>query len=120
VVPYLLVAIIALALTWGMCAATPAEIKIGYLRLPEGSASISLLDTPSNTDGIAGAQLATADNNTTGRFTDQQFLIEDFRLKSMDNHGDVVAALAERGVSIVIADLPADALLRVADAGRRE
>lgn len=113
----LLAACIALALTSG---ASAAEIRVGYFRLPETRATISLLDVPSNTDGIAGARLAIADNNTTGRFLDQQFLLEDFRLKGTDNLADVVTALAERGISIAIADLPADALLKVADAGREQ
>jgi ABC transporter substrate binding protein (PQQ-dependent alcohol dehydrogenase system) len=117
VVRQLLAACIALALTSG---ASAAEIRVGYFRLPETRATISLLDVPSNTDGIAGARLAIADNNTTGRFLDQQFLLEDFRLKGTDNLADVVTALAERGISIAIADLPADALLKVADAGREQ
>jgi ABC transporter substrate binding protein (PQQ-dependent alcohol dehydrogenase system) len=117
VVRQLLAASIALALTSG---ASAAEIKIGYLRLPETRSTISLLDLPSDIDGIAGARLAIADNNTTGRFLDQQFVLEDFRLKRTDNPADVVASLAERGISIAVADLPADALLKVADAGREQ
>ena len=98
-------------------AAEPLEIKIGYLRSPESKAAISLLDVPPEDDGIAGARLATADNNTTGKFLNQRFVIEDVRLKDGDDPAAAVAALAARGVSIVIADLPADALLKAADAG---
>ena len=75
---------------------------------------------PSDNDGVAGAQLAIVDNNTTGRFLDQRFLLEDIRLKAADDIASAVAALAERGISIVIADLPADALLKAADAGREQ
>jgi len=35
---------------------------------------------PANNDGIAGARLAIDDNNTTGKFLDQQFSLEDVRL----------------------------------------
>ena len=98
-------------------AAEPLEIKIGYLRSPESKAAISLLDVPPEDDGIAGARLAIADNNTTGKFLNQRFVIEDVRLKDGDDPAAAVAALAARGVSIVIADLPADALLKAADAG---
>src|SRR5262245_29810031 len=108
VVPHLRAASLALALAWwGAGVAAAADIRIGYLRLPESKATISLLDTPSDTDGIAGARLAIADNNTTGRFLGQTFVLEDFRLKDTDKPADVVAALAERGISIAIADLPA-------------
>jgi ABC transporter substrate binding protein (PQQ-dependent alcohol dehydrogenase system) len=117
VVRYLLAAGILLGLM-KLGAAQPVEMKIGYLRLPEAKATISLLDVPSDNDGIAGALLAIEDNNTTGRFLGQRFVFQDFRLKAADNLADVVAALAERGVSLAIADLPADTLLKAADAGR--
>src|SRR5712672_4716856 len=117
---HLLAAGIVLALTSGVGAAEPAEIKIGYLRLPEIKATISLLDVRPDNDGIAGARLAIEDNNTTGRFLNQRFLLEEIRLKATDNIADVVAALPERGISIAIADLPADALLKAADAGREQ
>ena len=119
-VRHLLAAGIVFALTSGVGAAEPAEIKIGYLRLPEIKATISLLDVQSDNDGIAGARLAIEDNNTTGRFLNQRFLLEEIRLKATDNIADVVAALPERGISIAIADLPADALLKAADAGREQ
>jgi ABC transporter substrate binding protein (PQQ-dependent alcohol dehydrogenase system) len=93
-------------------------IKIGYLRLPESKAAISLLDVPPPNDGIAGAILAIEDNNTTGRFLDQQFLLEDMRLKATDDPAAALTALADKGVSLVIAALPADALLKAADAAR--
>jgi ABC transporter substrate binding protein (PQQ-dependent alcohol dehydrogenase system) len=94
------------------------EIKIGYLRVPESKAAISLLDVPPPNDGIAGAMLAIEDNNTTGRFLDQQFLLQDVRLKATDDPAAALTALADKGVSLVIVALPADALLKVADAAR--
>ncbi len=119
-VRYLFAASIILALGSDAGAAQPAEIKIGYLRLPQVKRAISLLDLPTDNDGIAGARLAVDDNNTTGRFLNQRFLLEDIPLKSTDNITAVIAALAERGIAVVIADLPADALLRAADAGREQ
>jgi ABC transporter substrate binding protein (PQQ-dependent alcohol dehydrogenase system) len=107
------------AMTSVALAAEPVEIKVGYLRLPESKVAISLLEVPPDNDGIAGARLATEDNNATGKFLNQRFLLEDVRLKETDDPATEVAALAGRGVSIVIADLPADALLKAADAGRK-
>jgi ABC transporter substrate binding protein (PQQ-dependent alcohol dehydrogenase system) len=101
-------------------AAEPTEIRIGYLRVPEGKAAISLLDVPPDNDGVAGARLAIEDNNTTGRFLNQRFVLEDVKLKAGDDPVAAVAAFAQKGISIVIADLPADALLKAADAGREQ
>jgi ABC transporter substrate binding protein (PQQ-dependent alcohol dehydrogenase system) len=112
----------ALAALCALCstafAADPIGIKIGYLRVPESKAAISLLDVPPGNDGVAGAKLAIDDNNTTGRFLNQNFSLEEVRLKDSEDPAAAVAALAERGVSAIIADLPPDALLKAADAGR--
>ncbi len=114
----LLAVVVLPALATVALAAEPVEIKLGYLRGPENKTAISLLDVPPDNDGVAGAQLAIADNNTTGRFLNQRFTLEQVRLKEADDPAAAVTALADRGVSAVIADLPADALLKAADAGR--
>jgi ABC transporter substrate binding protein (PQQ-dependent alcohol dehydrogenase system) len=98
--------------------ADTAEIKIGYLREPEPKARLSLIEIPADDDGLAGARLAIEDNNTTGKFLDQQFSLEDARVAQGDDPAAATMALAERGISLLIADLPADALLKAADAGR--
>jgi ABC transporter substrate binding protein (PQQ-dependent alcohol dehydrogenase system) len=95
-----------------------AEIKIGYLREPEPKARLSLIEIPADDDGLAGARLAIEDNNTTGKFLDQQFSLEDARVVQGDDPATATIRLAERGISQLIADLPADALLKAADAGR--
>jgi ABC transporter substrate binding protein (PQQ-dependent alcohol dehydrogenase system) len=94
-----------------------ADINIGYLRRTDPKSTLSLIQMPANNDGLAGARLAIDDNNTTGRFLDQQFSLEDVRLEGGADAGAATMALAERGVSLVIVDLPADALLKAVDAG---
>jgi ABC transporter substrate binding protein (PQQ-dependent alcohol dehydrogenase system) len=94
-----------------------AEINIGYLRRAEARSALSLIEVPAANDGVAGARLAIDDNNTTGRFLDQQFSLEDIRLEGGADAAAATSALAERGVSLMIVDLPADALLKAADAG---
>src|SRR5262249_57770233 len=94
-----------------------AEINIGYLRRADPKSTLSLIQTPANNDGIAGARLAIDDNNTTGRFLDQQFSLEDVPLSGGANAVAATIALAERGVSLLVADLPPDELLNAADAG---
>jgi len=99
-------------------AADPAEIRIGYLRQPEPKLALSLLQVPPDNDGVAGAQLAIDDNNTTGAFLNQRFALEEMRLKPGDDPAAAANALADRGVSLIIAALDPDALLKAADAGR--
>src|SRR3954465_6584157 len=108
-------AVLAIATSVAL-AAEPLEVKVGYLRLPESKPAISLLDVPPDNDGIAGARLAIEDNNTTGKFLDQRFLLEEVRLKEGGDPAVAVASLAAHGVSVVIADLPPDTLLKAADA----
>jgi ABC transporter substrate binding protein (PQQ-dependent alcohol dehydrogenase system) len=108
----------ALLLAWTAASADPAEIKLGYLRRTEPKTRLSLTDIPADNNGIAGAQLALDDNNTTGKFLNQRFSLEEVRLGDNDDAAAAALALADRGVSLVLADLPADALLKVADAGR--
>ena len=48
-------------------AAKPAEqISIGYLRAYAPQLALSVLDVPPRDEGVAGANVAIADNNTTG------------------------------------------------------
>jgi ABC transporter substrate binding protein (PQQ-dependent alcohol dehydrogenase system) len=99
-------------------AAEALKVRIGYLGGAERIETISLLDQPAADDGIAGAQLAIQDNNTTGKFLNQSFAAEAVRLKDQDDPVPAAMQLADRGISLFIADLLADTLLKVADAGR--
>ncbi|MGB7831213.1 MAG: branched-chain amino acid ABC transporter substrate-binding protein, partial [Xanthobacteraceae bacterium] len=78
------VVLVAMLLTAGIevaKAADPVEFKIGYLRTAKPRTAISLVDVPPENNGLAGAQAATADNNTTGQFLGQRFSLEDVKLK---------------------------------------
>jgi len=96
-----------------------AEFKIDYLRAPQASkTAISSRDLPSADDGVAGAKLAIADNNVTGRFLKQEFSLEVRQLADGEDIGAAAGALRDAGLAAVITDLPANALLQVADANR--
>jgi ABC transporter substrate binding protein (PQQ-dependent alcohol dehydrogenase system) len=99
-------------------AAETMEIKAGFLRKAEQRTTISLIDLPAGNGGLAGAELAAADNNTTGKFINQKFSIVDARIRQGDDPAAAAAGLAGQGISLVIADLPADELLTAADWGR--
>jgi ABC transporter substrate binding protein (PQQ-dependent alcohol dehydrogenase system) len=114
----LLLAAALCILAWDVRAADTTDIKIGYLRQGGARAAISLLDIPAANDGVAGAKLAIDDNNTTGRFLNQRFTLDERELKDEDDPAAAVGTLADRGASLVLVDLPAAALLKAADAGR--
>ena len=98
-------------------AADPIDIRVGYLGQAGVKSKLSLVEQPSENDGIAGARLAIEDNNTTGKFLNQRFFLEEVRLKDGEDVAKAATALADRN-GFIIADLPADALLKAADALR--
>jgi ABC transporter substrate binding protein (PQQ-dependent alcohol dehydrogenase system) len=99
-------------------AQSPTEVTIGYLHRSPAKSAISLLEVPPANDGIAGAELANEDNNTTGKFLNQHFALAPVELKDGDDPVAAIESLAQRGIALVIAAMPADALLKAADAGK--
>lgn len=104
---------------WAQTQAPQQSIKIliGYLRQAvDKPMPLSRLDNPNEDDGIAGARLGIEDNNTSGRFMKQEFILKDV---TVPVGGDAVAAakaLVAEGNHFLIVDAPADVLLKVADA----
>jgi ABC transporter substrate binding protein (PQQ-dependent alcohol dehydrogenase system) len=98
-------------------AADPVEIGIGYISRAGVKPTLSLVEQPAENDGVAGARLAIEDNNTTGKFLNQHFTLDELRLRPGDDAAKAAVALADRN-GFIIADLPADALLKAADAVR--
>lgn len=103
--------------------ATPAraddagEIGIGYLGNVGVKPKLSLVEQPADNDGTAGARLGIEDNNTTGKFLNQRFRLEEVRLKETDDVAAAATSLAERN-GFILADLSADNLLKASDALR--
>lgn len=96
----------------------PAQtFKIGVVRqLPEPPPWIAPLQMPPDDLGIAGAELGIRDSLTSGRF-----LKLDYQLTSeiVPTDGDPLAAaqkLVDAGNAYLLLDVPADQLLRIADA----
>jgi ABC transporter substrate binding protein (PQQ-dependent alcohol dehydrogenase system) len=100
-------------------AQTPAEVQkveIGYLGTPPPSRlPISLIERRAEDNGLAGALLAIEDNNTTGQFTKQEYELKDAAVSDQQQALDALGSFAAEGVRFVVADLPADLLLAVAD-----
>jgi ABC transporter substrate binding protein (PQQ-dependent alcohol dehydrogenase system) len=98
-------------------AAEPVEVNIGYIHHAGIKETLSLIAQPADNDGIAGAHLAIEDNNTTGKFLNQHFNLDEVRLKTSDDVVKAAQTLAGHD-GFIIADLPADELLKVSDALR--
>jgi ABC transporter substrate binding protein (PQQ-dependent alcohol dehydrogenase system) len=117
-------AALALVIVVGLDLAARAQdtldIKIGYLRRPQHQETISLVQMPPPDSGLAGAQMAAKDNDTTGRFLNQRYSLVDLHLKAGDDPAMAVAELARQGISLIVADLPADDLLKAAEAGKAQ
>ena len=94
------------------------EVKAGILRVAHSRETISILDIPAPDDFVAGARMAMDDNNTTGKFLNQSFSIVDAKLGPDDDPISPLNDMLASGVRFVIADLPADKFLAVADAAR--
>ena len=114
----LLAAIALCAAVAPVLAADPVEIKIGLMRRPEAKQTISLLDAGADNNGFAGAMLAAEDNNTTGKFTGQRFVLVDAKVGPADDSAAVLARFEADGVGLIVADLPAESLLKLADAAK--
>jgi ABC transporter substrate binding protein (PQQ-dependent alcohol dehydrogenase system) len=106
-----------------LAAAVPADgargdgepVRIGWLsQAVKRVLPPSYFDQPPQDEGIQGARLGIADNDTTGHFTGQSFaLVESI----MPEGGDAAAGfreLAAKGVRLVVTDLAAPELLSVA------
>jgi ABC transporter substrate binding protein (PQQ-dependent alcohol dehydrogenase system) len=94
----------------------PAQnFVIGYLRRAENRMAISRLALPAENEGQAGAEAGLDDNNVAGEFLGQTFSLVARRLKPGEDPGQALADLEARGARFVLADLPAQALLKAAD-----
>jgi len=96
-----------------------AEIRIGYIRqLAERPPNLSNLIVPPEDEGFAGARLSVKDNNTTGRFLKQSFVLDE---RDVPTSGDALPdfrAMLDSGISFFVLDVSADVLLAMADAAR--
>lgn len=96
-------------------AAPDQKIVIGYLRRAEDRKAISLIELPAKNDGVAGAQVGVDDDSVTGEFLGQTYQFVARRLKPGEDASAGLADLAGQGIKFILADLPAEALVKAAD-----
>ncbi len=77
---------------------------------------LSLLDIAPPDDGVAGAKLAIKDNNTTGRFMNQEFTLDVVQEQDPDKLIAEVQKKVDGGAHFILADLAPATLLKLADA----
>lgn len=111
-----MLAAMAVVATIGEARADAAAIRVGYIRWMERRPTISFLDLQAPDDGLAGAKLAMDDNNTTGRFIGQQYDLTDFPMREDDDPAAALGTLGDRDIALVLTDIPADRVLKLADA----
>jgi ABC transporter substrate binding protein (PQQ-dependent alcohol dehydrogenase system) len=96
-------------------AAAPAsamdEVRIGFIGLERGAQEpVSLLDPVIDDDGVQGARLAIADNNNTGQFMGQEFLLDEVILERDGDAAEALRGLIDDGAEWIVTALPADRL----------
>jgi ABC transporter substrate binding protein (PQQ-dependent alcohol dehydrogenase system) len=77
---------------------------------------LSLLDLPPKDLGVAGAKLAITDNNTTGRFMNQEFKLEVIEEADPAKLIQDVVQKVDAGAHFIIVDATPETLLKMADA----
>lgn len=101
-------------------AAQPAETNtIGVLLVRETldrPPPLSLLDIPPRDEGVAGAHLAIADNNNTGRFLGQRFRLDAIESAKVDELLSEAAEWVSAGQHFLVLDVRPQTVLALADA----
>jgi len=92
------------------------ETRIGLIYRPQPVPSSYDAEAAPEDEAVAGARMGITDNNTTGRFTRQTYVLDEVALGE-GGPGAVEAAkgLVGKGVRFLVLALPADELLAVAD-----
>ena len=91
------------------------ETRIGYLRAYEPQLALSVLDIPPRDEGVAGANVAINDNNTTGKFLGQSFALDVTETKFDADVVPVFKEMLARGDKFILTDISAKQLLSIAD-----
>ena len=99
--------------------AAPAETRIGLIYRVQPQPSSYDAEAPPEDEGVAGARMGIADNNTTGRFTKQAYALDEAVLsEGGPSAAESARALVAKGTKYLVLALPADEVLAVADAVR--
>ncbi|MGR9071911.1 MAG: ABC transporter substrate-binding protein [Gammaproteobacteria bacterium] len=94
----------------------PLVVRIAYLNQKKKlSKALSNLDPLIEDAGAQGARLAVSDNNTTGQFTDQKFVLEEVTVPFSEDATDSFKRIIGDGVAFVVSTLPSDQLRKISE-----
>ena len=93
------------------------NVTIGYIKLRGARAAARFRSSNARLPIAASParKLGIEDNNTTGQFTKQHYELRDAAVSDQQQALDALGGFAAEGVRFVVADLPAEMLLAVAD-----
>ena len=94
------------------------EVRIGYLRAYAPQLALSVLDVPPRDDGVAGANVAIGDNNTTGNFLGQKFTLDVTEVKPDAEVVSSSSRWSPRATATCSPTFPPTQLLSIADIAR--
>lgn len=95
------------------------RINIGYIKQAVNKPlPLSRLDNPLDDDGLAGAKLALEDNNTSGKFLKQEFVLKEVLVPADGDAEAAAKSLVAEGILMIVLDAPAATVLKISDALR--
>lgn len=97
-------------------AQTPATVTIGYLALQvKRTLPLSYLDQPPDDEGVQGARVALADNQTTGQFIGQSYKLDEALVPDEAGVTAAFKRMLADGERMIVTDVPAKLLVALAD-----
>jgi ABC transporter substrate binding protein (PQQ-dependent alcohol dehydrogenase system) len=113
-----LLALLSVVFAAASSSVAAAPVSIGFIAEPVLAQPVGPVDDVATDEGLAGARLGLADDQTTGKFTGQAFDLIESIVAPGNDVASAVRALARQGAHLIIADLDHDALLVAADAAK--
>ncbi|NMT62315.1 ABC transporter substrate-binding protein [Marinobacter orientalis] len=91
------------------------DVTIGYIHwLPDQGPVLSNVTPEPEDAGLRGAELGIADNNATGRFLDQNYVLDSVIASDADGAMAALDGMLESGVDLLVTRVPADTLQAMA------
>nr|WP_092025580.1 ABC transporter substrate-binding protein [Marinobacter zhejiangensis] len=92
------------------------DVRIGYIQwVPDRGPVLSNVIPEPEDAGLQGAQLAIADNNTTGRFLNQHYQLESDIAASPEDALAAMDRMLAEGLTLFVVRAPADTLLALTE-----
>ena len=115
----LMTAVTRCTLIGTLATATPAfalDIRIGYLQfVPDQGPVLSNVIPEPEDAGLRGTELALADNNTSGKFLGQNYLLETRVTDSEETALAAFTELQDAGIDLIITRIPGQTLRKVVE-----